>query len=103
MIRTICVLLLATAALGKIYENKKSQMKNRFFSPALPQRFEKVVGDQRVVNGTNAPQGKYPSMVALYRNGTTNRYSRRIEKKTQLFWLQVVCTYFVRYHKFLAQ
>jgi trypsin len=31
----------------------------------LPQRFEKVVGGHRIVNGTDAPQGKYPSLVSL--------------------------------------
>jgi secreted trypsin-like serine protease len=35
---------------------------------ALPQRFEKVVGDHRIVNGSDAPLGKYPSMVTLKRN-----------------------------------
>jgi trypsin len=36
------------------------------FHSALPQRFEKAVGDHRIVNGTNAPQGKYPSVVSLW-------------------------------------
>jgi secreted trypsin-like serine protease len=31
----------------------------------MPQRFEKAVGDHRIVNGIDAPQGKYPSVVSL--------------------------------------
>jgi secreted trypsin-like serine protease len=31
----------------------------------MPQHFEKAVGEHRIVNGTNAPQGKYPSVVSL--------------------------------------
>jgi len=102
MIRTVCVLVLAIAALGKIFENRISADEKLIFSSAVPQSFEKVVGDQRIVNGIDAPQGKYPSMVALYRD-VLSRYCTRIGKKTQIFWLQVVCTYFVRYHTFLPQ
>jgi secreted trypsin-like serine protease len=36
---------------------------------AVPRRFEKPVGEHRIVNGTNAPQGKYPSVVSLMYNG----------------------------------
>jgi secreted trypsin-like serine protease len=31
----------------------------------MPQRFEKASGDNRIVNGIDAPQGKYPSVVSL--------------------------------------
>jgi secreted trypsin-like serine protease len=30
---------------------------------------EKTVGEHRIVNGTNAPQGKYPSVVSLMFDG----------------------------------
>jgi secreted trypsin-like serine protease len=33
---------------------------------AVPRLFEK---EHRIVNGTNAPQGKYPSVVSLMYNG----------------------------------
>jgi secreted trypsin-like serine protease len=36
---------------------------------AAPRLFEKKVGEHRIVNGTNAPQGKYPSVVSLMHNG----------------------------------
>ncbi|XP_065341592.1 trypsin-1-like [Cloeon dipterum] len=47
MIRAICFLALAVATL------------------ALPNKFEINVGDHRIVNGTDAPQGKYPSQISL--------------------------------------
>jgi len=64
MIRTVCLLALAVATLGKttIIKIKCS----RFITyeiTALPQKVEKVVGDHKIVNGTDAPQGKYPSQV----------------------------------------
>jgi secreted trypsin-like serine protease len=48
------------------FEHRTTEARFNLFEPALPQRFENVVGDDRIANGTDAPQGKYPSMVALY-------------------------------------
>jgi trypsin len=40
---------------------RKKLKAKKLFHAALPQSF-----DHRIVNGTNAPQGKYPSLVSLW-------------------------------------
>jgi hypothetical protein len=68
MMRTVSVLLLATAALGGSKIDKIKMENYKFVCSAFPQRFDEVVGgDERIANGTDAPLGKYPSVVALYR------------------------------------
>jgi secreted trypsin-like serine protease len=41
----------------------------------MPQRFEKSFGDNRIVNGNFAPQGKYPSVVSVqFKNPWSNSW-----------------------------
>jgi secreted trypsin-like serine protease len=64
MNRIVCVLVFAAAALGQSTENHKRKL--IFKLSALPQRLENMYSDHRIVDGSFAPQGKYPSMVSLW-------------------------------------
>jgi secreted trypsin-like serine protease len=52
------------------YKMLNLNKRTNLFDAALPQKFEKAVGENRIVNGTDAPQGKYPSVVALQYYGS---------------------------------